>query len=171
MRMIIRLAGLCAVALPAFASNASAASTAHDNPPRTLLVEHAELLVVDGPKGQAKAFLTIWNGTDSEVRLSSISSATFRSVLTVSSQLDNGLSQQRRLEDFVAIPSHAELRMQPNGIQLVLSEPISEIKGRQSEPLTLTFDDGKRMEVVAKVVNSRNELVAHHHGQTETDPG
>jgi len=170
MGMIFRFARLSTVAMLAFASSASSASTAHDNPPRALIVEHAELLVADGPKGMAKAFLTIWNGTDSEVRLSSISSATFRSVLTVSSQFDADVSRQRRLEDFVPIPSHAELRMQPNGVRLVLSEPTSEIKGGQSEPLTLTFDDGTKLEVVAKVVSSRNELVAHHHGQAETDP-
>lgn len=112
MHTITGLAITVAVTLSAFAAaSASADSSLHGNPPRALLIEHAELLILDDRSGQARRFLTIWNGTDGEVRLSSIASETFRSVTTVSSQSSDGLSRQRRFQDFVPIPAHAELRM------------------------------------------------------------
>ncbi|MFC6448364.1 copper chaperone PCu(A)C [Shinella zoogloeoides] len=171
MRMIACAATMFATTLPAFAAGASDDLSLHDNPPRALLVEHAELLVVDQPSGQTKGFLTIWNGTDGEMRLSSVASETFRSVSTLSSQPADDVSQQRRFEDFVPIPAHAELRMQPNGIRLLLGDPVSDMTGRQADRLTLMFDDGTKLEVIAKIVSSRDELVRHHHGQVEADPG
>lgn len=170
MRMIACAATMFAATLPAFAAGALEDSSLHDNPPRALLIEHAELLIMDYRSGQAKGFLTIWNGTDGEMRLSSVASETFRSVSTMSSQSGGDVSQQRRFEDFVPIPAHAELRMQLNGIWLLLSDPVSDMKGRQTERFSLTFDDGTKLEVAAEIVNSPDELVRHHHGQAEADP-
>lgn len=170
MRMTTRVATMLAVGLSAFATRASTASALHENPPRALLVEHAEILVADDMSGNAKGFLTIWNGTEGEMRFTSVASETFRSVSTVSSE-PNGVSQQRRFEEFVPIPAHAESRMQPNGIRLVLREPVSALTGRQADRLKLRFDDGTTLEVDATIINSRDQLARHHHGETELDPG
>jgi periplasmic copper chaperone A len=170
MRMTKCIATMLAAALPAFAATASEGVFLHENPPRALLVEHAELLVEDDTSGKAKAFLTIWNGTDGEMRLTSVSSETFRSVSALSPLSSDGRSELRRPEDFLPIPAHAELRMQPNGILLLLDNPVPDGKANQDERLTLTFDDGTKLEVSAKTVNSRNDLVRHHHGQADVDP-
>lgn len=169
MRMTIRVATMLVVGLSAFATRASKDSALHENPPGALLVEHAEILVADDMSGKAKGFLTIWNGTEGEKRFTSVASETFQSVSTLSSE-PNGVTQQPRFEELVPIPAHAELRMQPNGIRLLLREPISDLMGRKADRLKLTFDDGTTLEVSATIVNSRDQLARHHHGETEADP-
>ena len=170
MRMTTCVATMLAAVLPAFAAIASDEVSLHENPPRVLLVEHAELLVEDDASGKAKAFLTIWNGTDGEMRLTSVASETFRSVSALSPTSSDSRSGLRRPEDFLPIPAHAELRMQPNGIRLLLDDPISDGKASQGERLTLIFDDGTNLEVTADIINSSGKLVRHHHGQAEAEP-
>lgn len=170
MRVIICIITMLAAVLPAHGASPFDNSPMHENPPRALLVEHAELLITDETGGKAEAFLTIWNGTSDEVRLASVTSETFRSVSTSSSQSNDQIAQQRRFEEFIPIPSHAELRMQPNGIRLILVDPLSPGNGRRTERLTLSFDDGTKLDVNAAIVTSPAKLVRHHHGQAELEP-
>lgn len=163
--------GIFALLVSTAAVQALDGSSLHDNPPSALLVEHAELLLADDAKGGAKGFLTIWNGTDGEMRLTAIASESFQSVSTLSSQPIGSNSAARRTEEFVPIPAHAELRMQPNGIRILLGEPAFDIRKNKTERLTLTFDDGTTLEVIADIVNASSQLIKHHHGQADVDPG
>jgi|UPI0006827D0E copper(I)-binding protein len=165
MRLKMVAAGVLVSLSPTLPADAATGRFPHENPPASLVVEHAELLVADAASGRAEGFLTIWNGTSVEKRLIGVASEAFRSVAVLPSP--EGMVAA---EEFVPIPAHAELRMKPTGLRLLLADRVTG-EAPPSYRLTLTFEDGTRLAVTAAVVRAQAELTRHHHGQADPGPG
>lgn len=169
MRLKMVAAGVLFSLSPPLLAHATTGRSPHENPPASLVVEHAELVVTDDAPTQAEGFLTIWNGTSEEKRLIRIASETFRSVAVLPSS-EGVMASSSGAEEFLPIPAHAELRMKPTGLRLLLADPVTG-EAPPSYRLTLTFEDGTRLDVTADVVRAQAELTRHHHGQADPRPG
>lgn len=139
----------------------------HANPPQVLTVEHAEILVSDGDDAAAEGYLTIWNGTNVQVSLEAIRSDAFGRISIMRSYLGSDPANVQPVEGVVAVPGHAELTMRANGIRLLLEEPLPRTDKSTDSRFTLVFQGGQELEVTAKIVQFRDQLTLHHHGQED----
>ncbi|MEP1978679.1 copper chaperone PCu(A)C [Hyphomonas sp.] len=154
------VAAMMFAVLPAQASDGA---VDHLNPPQTLTVEHAELLIPDDDA--AEAYLTIWNGSQTQVSLTSVRSELFGRVTIVQTEFSSGKTRELPADRVLPIPGHAELSMRWNGVRLRLDQPASLPPDRTRSSLTLVFESGTELEVEADVVRSRNLLTRHRHGE------
>ena len=153
--------------LLAASAAASERTLDHANPPRTLTVEHAEILIADGDGSPARGFLTIWNGTDTHAYLATVRSETFASITIMRSPFNSDDDAAELVSGPLLIPAHAELQMRKGGIHLLLADPASAIELSESERLMLIFDDGQEVEVSAYLVPSSDRLTSHRHGEAD----
>lgn len=146
------------------AAEASGQPLDHANPPRTLMVEHAEIVIADPEGSPARGFLTIWNGTDTPAYLASVRSDAFESITIMRTPFTSSDDTVEPVSG-LAIPAHAELQMREGGIHLLLAGSASPIDQSAAERLTLTFGDGREVEVPAVVVPRPDLLTNHRHGE------
>lgn len=142
----------------------------HANSPQDLAVEHAELLIPGRDGVAAEGYLTIWNGTTSQTGLVEIRSDAFGRVSILRTEFREGEPEALPVEGVLPIPGHAELRMRPDGIRLMMTEPITaSVQGVDSR-LMLVFEGGVERAVLADVVSTRAALTRHHHGDGDVGP-
>ncbi|WP_404933655.1 copper chaperone PCu(A)C [Nitratireductor sp. L15S-10] len=156
---------LGAVVLLAASAAASERALDHANPPRTLTVEHAEILIADRDGSPARGFLTIWNGTDTPAYLAAVRSETFASTTIMRTPFNSDDDVAELVSGPLLIPAHAELQMRRGGIHLALADPASPIEQSESERMMLIFDDGREVEVSAHLVPTSDLLTNHRHGE------
>ena len=137
----------------------------HGKPPPILTVEHAEILVADNEDVGAEGYLTIWNGTNQQVSLEAIRSDAFGKISILRTEMSSGQTSTGPVEGIVPVPGHAELTMRPSGIRLFLQDPLPRNDRLADSRFTLVFEGGQELEVTANVVQSRDQLTVHHHGQ------
>jgi copper(I)-binding protein len=145
--------------------DASNAVQDHGKPPPILTVEHAEILVADNEDDSAEGYLTIWNGTNQQISLEAIRSDAFGKISILRTEMSSGRTSTGPVEGIVPVPGHAELTMRPSGIRLLLEDPLPRTDWLADSRLTLVFEGGQELEVTANVVQSRDQLTVHHHGQ------
>lgn len=127
-------------------------------------MEHAELLIPGRDGAAAEGYLTIWNGTTSQTGLVEVRSDAFGRVSILRTEFREGDPKALPVEGVLPIPGHAELRMRPDGIRLMMTEPTTASAQRIDSRLTLVFEGGLERAVVADVVSTRAALTRHHHG-------
>lgn len=137
----------------------------HAISPSSLTVEHAEILMKDNDNTRAEGYLTIWNGTNRQIRLESIQSDAFGRISILRTELNSGQISAGAVNEIVPVPGRAELTMRPSGIRLLLEEPLPRTGGLADSRFTLTFEDGRELVVAVTAVQSRDQLAVHHHGQ------
>lgn len=142
----------------------------HANSSQDLAVEHAELLIPGRDGAAAEGYLTIWNGTTSQKDLLEVRSDAFGRVAILRTKFREGEPQALQVEGVLPIPGHAELRMLPDGIRLMMTKPIAGSAERIDSRLTLVFEGGLERDVVADVVATRAQLTRHHHGDGDVEP-
>ncbi len=157
------------ILVPAFTALGAAAGASglpldHANPPRMVSVEHAEILMPAADDGVAKAFLIIWNGTETQTSLASVKSDAFASATIMRTLFTSDGNAAEPVDGPLAIPAHAELQMRAGGIHMILADPRAAITESDSLRLTLVFDDGRELEVSARVVPAPDLLTRHRHG-------
>lgn len=151
---------------PAYASDSP---LDHLNPPTELIVEHAEILVPGRPGIAAEGFLAIWNGTNKYAYVNAIRSSAFGSVSLLRTELRSSGGRTTPVDEMLAIPGHAELRMTGQGIFLALAKPLSPAGEAAPSSFTLVLDDGAELTVKARIVRSREALTRHHHAQGDVE--
>lgn len=156
-----------AFVLLAASAAASERTLDHANPPRTLTVEHAEILIDDRDGSPARGFLTVWNGTDTHAYLAAVRSETFASSTIMRTPFNSDDDAAEPASGPLVIPAHAELQMRKGGIHLLLADPASAIELSESERLMLIFDDGREVEVSAHLVQTSDLLTNHRHGEAD----
>lgn len=140
----------------------------HANPPPMVSVEHAEILMPTADDSAAKAFLIIWNGTETQTSLASVKSNAFASATIMRTIFTSeGNAAEPVNGGPLAIPAHAELQMRAGGIHMILADPRAAITQSDSLRLTLVFDDGRELEVSARVVPAPELLTRHRHGDDD----
>ncbi|OQM75646.1 copper chaperone PCu(A)C [Manganibacter manganicus] len=137
----------------------------HANPPQLVIVEHAEILVPGRDGATAEGYLTIWNGTNQQVSLEAIRSDAFGRISIMRSNLGSDPTNSLPVEGIIPVPGHAELTMRADGTRLLLEEPLPRPDKLGSIRFTLAFEGGQELEVMANIVQSRDQLTIHHHGQ------
>jgi len=141
----------------------------HVNPPTELIVEHAEILVPGRPGIAAEGFLAIWNGTNKYAYVTAIRSSAFGSVSLLRTVLRSSGGRTTPVDQMLAIPGHAELRMTGQGVFLALTDPLSPAGEEAPSSFTLVLDDGAELTVEARIVRSREALTRHHHAQGDVE--
>lgn len=156
-------ASVALLAVPA--EGASESQLGHAISPQNLSVEHAEILVPGRDGAAAEGYLTIWNGTVSQTGLIEVRSTTFARVSILRTEFREGEPKALPVEGVLPIPGRAELRMRHDGVRLMMEEPISASAQQIAGRLTLVFEGGQEVNVVADVVPTRAALTRHHHGE------
>jgi periplasmic copper chaperone A len=105
------------------------------------------------PPGAAVAagYMTISNQAGAAVRLTGGSSAAAQSVEVHNMTMDGGVMQMRPVDGGLEIPANGAVELKPGGLHLMLiglQRPLAE---GESVPVTLTFDDGTRIDAVLAV--------------------
>lgn len=168
-KTLLTITASVAVFLPALAG-ASEGLPDHRNPPQDLNVEHAEILVSGRDGDAADGYLTVWNGTTVQAVLVEVRSNAFGRVSMLRTEFSEGEPISKQVEGGLSVPGHAELRMRPGGIRLQLQEPLTRSEPLSGDRLTLVFDGGLELEVVADVVFTQDRLVRHRHGEADVEP-
>jgi len=165
----MRLSFLAIVAsgplLAVAAAEASDSQSDHPNSSPGLAVEHAEILIPGRDDAAAEGYLTIWNGTSSQTGLMEVRSNAFGRISILRTEFREGQPKAKPVEGVLAIPGHAELRMKHDGVRLMMEQPTAASAQRIDSRLTLVFEGGLVLDVVADVVSSRAALTRHHHGE------
>jgi len=160
MKTVFRPVALAVTILVPQTGASTAATVDHINPPARLMVEHAEILILDG--AASEGYLTIWNGTMTQANLISVRSDGFGKV-----RIRQGGTKVAPAKDIFPIPGHAELKMTEDGIRLELAGPSVPVSQADRSDLTLVFGNGLTLTVDATIVRSRDLLTDHHHGEED----
>ena len=120
-----------------------------------LRVEHAQVVLSTRAGEIAQGFLTIWNPSGETVHLKAIESPDFAVIRVVPANVG---------KSGFWIPAEAELAMKPGGVQLVLEEPIRELRPGQTVKLRLETGIGDRFVIDVDTIESQISLIDHHHG-------
>ncbi len=138
-----------------------ATSVDHNNPPPSLVVEHAEILFSSTGDNRVEGYLAIWNGTQIQANLTAITSEVFNS----GEIYRNVFGTIEAVRGGVFIPGHAELKMSGSGVYLVLQEPTLPFNQIEKVVLTLDFEGGTQLSVPARIVRRDEDLTDHRHGE------
>ena len=119
-----------------------------------IVVEHAEILLSSAKGDYAEGYLAIWNGTQIQANLTSVTSDIFgRSEI-----YRNAFGKVEAIQGGVFIPGH----------HLVLKEATLPLDRIGDVTLKLDFEDGTRLSVPARIVRSGDDLTDHRHGEGDT---
>lgn len=118
-----------------------------------VLVEQA--YVLPSTAGTATAYLVINNETDFDVVLIGVTTPAATKTQMVT-------RRGRLLTEGVTIPAHAELYMQPDGLQVWLSGIAGTFSPEGGLELQLRLGDGTTAKVMASVVASESDIPDHH---------
>jgi copper(I)-binding protein len=105
------------------------------------------------PPGAAVAagYMKIQNQASAPVRLVGGLSPVAQSVEVHNMTMDGGVMQMRPVDGGLEIPANSAVELKPGGLHLMLiglQRPLAE---GESVPVTLTFDDGTRVDAVLAV--------------------
>lgn len=125
-------------------------------------IEHAELVLPADPAAPVEAFLVVWNGTSRNVGLRDITSPAFAGIGAVRGRHDDRLPNGG-LENEIFVPSRSELLMRESGTHLVVRRSGTELLPGQQVPVTVGFNDGKTLTIMAAVKKPGERIEDHHH--------
>ena len=121
------------------------------------------------------AYVTIFNGTDSEVRLASVDAGISDEVSLHETVEENGVMSMVEQPEGFPIPAQATLEMKPGGKHIMFMGLNQELKEGESRKLVLNFADGTSLPVELPVVsiaampmggNAHDDAMGSEHGGT-----
>jgi copper(I)-binding protein len=115
----------------------------------TLLVQNAWIRQVPG-SDVAAVYLTLRNPTSKPVNIVGVESPVANHAMIHETKIDTGRARMRPHEQLVVPPGRA-VKLEPDGLHVMLDGLTRKLAVGQSVPLTLTLADGSRMQVVALV--------------------
>lgn len=133
----------------------------------TLAIEHAQIVLPPPSSGMAAGYLTIFNGTDRQVALASVTTPAFGEVSLHNTETEDGVVRMRSAIGSVRIPQSSELVMHPGGFHLMLMEPQGKLYPNQWVTLEVAFRDGSTRSIEADLLAFGERPVDHHHGEEE----
>ncbi len=99
------------------------------------------------------AYMTIRNNSASAIRIGSIESPQFDSVMLHETRIEDGVARMRML-DGLEIPARSEVFLVDGGLHLMLDQPAASVA--EGEPATLQFAyDGNGLVIVSTTILSR----------------
>ena len=129
-------------------------------------------LLIDGVYARATApgqevgaaYLSIENTGGSLDRLLSASSASARSVVLHSSQMDEGMARMHH-ETSLEIPAHGRIELKPDGLHLMLEDLKKPLREGEMLRMKLKFERSGEVEVVlpVKPLVPENGMGSMHH--------
>jgi len=108
-------------------------------------------------------YVEIINNGNKDVQLVDVSSKGFSKVELHETILNNGLSKMQQ-QDQINIPAGSSVELKPEGMHMMLFNPVAALKAGQHVQLELHFNDGKKQLVdfsVRKVTGGTDH--SHHH--------
>jgi len=154
---------MAAVTCIASQGRAQEIQVSHESAGRILQIEHAEVLIPPSNTSLPTMYLTIWNGTAFSENLVGVESDSFTGVTVFS----NTFGRREQRNDVLTIPSHAELKMMDPGVHMVLQELEADPLRQGSVPIILRFDGDRSVTINARIVQDREDLISHHHGEPD----
>ena len=152
--LLIAVAG-CALPMPGAAQYMSNVVTAEAPPivvPGEVTVEAARARPAPLVGGNGGVFLTLLNGTDAPVRLTSAASDVASHVELHETVNENGLMKMIPQPEGFEIPAGGSVILMPGGKHVMLLGLVKPLVEGDSFPLTLNFDNGKVVELTVPVV-------------------
>lgn len=107
------------------------------------------------------AYFMLHNKGKAEKALLSAESSAFAKVELHLSKVENGVAIMEKVAQ-ISVPADGMVELKPGGLHVMLIEPKKEIKEGDAIPLTLTFADGEKVEVEAKVKKAKD--IMEHRG-------
>jgi copper(I)-binding protein len=158
-----KIATYAAFVLTALIQSASGTES-HARKSQELVVEHAEIVLAPPGAMMMAGYLTIWNGTRTQAELRSVESDTFGSVSIHRTLVSGDVARMRPVEGSLPIPGQSELLMKRGSIHLMLADPKNPLVEGQAIAMTLVFEDGRRLEALARLFAPGTKATDHHHG-------
>lgn len=94
------------------------------------------------------AYFTIANHSNQDVVISEITSPQFSSAEIHRTELNNGISSMRRIENLL-IPANDSVELRPGSYHLMLFTPLSPLEPGQSVSLLIHYSDNRQVNVTA----------------------
>jgi copper(I)-binding protein len=156
-RIISLFAALCAAQLSTAALSADSVAIA--------VVDPYVRLAPTGTRATA-AYFTLQNRGEKNLRLISVSSPAARLVELHTHLQEDGMMKMRQVTD-IAIPAGGKATLQPGGLHVMLIDLVATLKGGDSVPATLLFDDSSSLQVTMPVRTTKpddamTEVHRHH---------
>ena len=108
-------------------------------------------------------YVKITNSSDKAARLVNVTSGNFSSVELHQTVLENGLSKMQQQES-ILIPAKSSVLLEPEGMHMMLFNPVKPVKAGNTVQLKLHFKSGSTVPVdfvVKKVTGGTDH--SHHH--------
>lgn len=99
------------------------------------------------------AYFTLHGGSESAVLLQVSAKFAVRTELHESMKSHEGMMSMAPIKD-VAVPARGEVKFAPGGKHVMLFDVAPDLQAGEKVPLTLSFADGKKIEVEAVVVGA-----------------
>jgi len=107
------------------------------------------------------AYMTIENHTNAATELVSITSSAFKNIEIHRTDLKGGMASMEK-QNNVPIEAENSLKLEPNGMHLMLFEPTNPLRAGDIVSFVLRFANGKKSIVSAKVRKAANHQQAEH---------
>lgn len=150
---IIRRALLLGAALPLFALAADSA----------LRVDAPYVRLVPPSAPASAAFMVINNSGSAARTLLKAHSPAARAVELHSHVNDNGIMKMREVQG-IEIKAKGQTQLKPGGYHIMLIDLRPALKEGDSVPLTLSFDDGSSLQIMAPVRRAAADQASDHQG-------
>ena len=98
-------------------------------------------------------YLTIHNKSNKDFEIHSVTSEDFERVELHKSTIKNGMSSMQKLEKLI-IPANDEIKLEPNGIHLMLFKPKNKLE--HNRKIQLYFFDENNQEVFTALLTLKN---------------
>ncbi len=96
-------------------------------------------------------YMTLFNATESDLRLTAVSSRQFERVEMHEMAVVDGMMKMRKLDD-VVVPAAGSVKFAPGGQHLMMHRPVGgHLVAGASVDLTLEFDDGSQQSLTVRV--------------------
>lgn len=158
----VMLAGLFMLSLVACAP-VQFSQPAAEPPPQGVVSLVQGMARASAPMAQTgAAYVTLFNGTDSEVRLASVDAGISDEVSLHETVEENGVMSMVEQPEGFPIPAQGTLEMKPGGKHIMFMGLNQELKEGESLKLVLNFADGTSLPVDLPVVSIAAMPMADH---------
>ena len=107
-------------------------------------------------------YLTIINGSDKPVPVTSISSPDFETAEIHRTVVEEGVARMLPVSQ-LEIPANSQLKLEPGGLHMMFSGPQRPMLEGATVTLTIHYNHGSNVTVTAPVIRKTAEDHSHHH--------
>lgn len=132
---------------------ALAACSSGQDAPADIQISDAWARATVPGQSSAAAYLTIANSGQGADRLVAVASSIASEASLHSSSSEGGVMRMRKLDDGLAVPADATVKLAPSGNHVMLTGLARPLAQGSSFPLTLTFERSGERQVTVEVVD------------------